>query len=37
MRKYGMRYEKMFVMKKVWKISIAALHRLTQDVQHAMR
>ena len=30
-----MRYEKMFVLKKVWKISIAALHCLTQDVQHA--
>ena len=30
-----MRYEKMFVLKKVWKISIASLHRLTQDVQRA--
>ena len=27
----------MFVLKNVWKKSIAALHRLTQDVQHSTR
>ena len=27
----------MFVSKNVWKKSIAALHRLTQDVQHSTR
>ena len=27
--------EKMFVLKKMWKISIASLHRLTQDMQRA--
>ena len=32
-----MRDKKMFVLKIVWKKSIATLHRLTQDVQHEMR
>ena len=30
-----MRYKKMSILKKVWKKSIASLHRLTQDVQRA--